>query len=151
MYFDVVVLAFVLYAAWIDAASVCRNCFQQLKFNSSDRLNASGGACPWKLNDGDLCMGLLMIDFANGDATGSLDSLPESAFVFSNGNKISTNSTTIWLAKDRTTVVLQTICRNSDECVEDIDNTYRASLYPSLSLFQSRDRFDDSSERIATP
>ena len=116
----------------INAATTCQTCFQQVKLNALNALNTSNAVCPLEIKQGDLCLGLLVMDFLHGTASINLDGLTEDALIFSNGNQISIKSAVIWLSKERATVTLQSICRTSGECVRDINNTYHASMY---SLF----------------
>ena len=107
----------------------CFECMQELDFNSSQGLNLSNTVCPPKNKDADFCMATLMIDFGHRNASVHFGSLPADSFILSNRHIILTNTTTIWLTKDKTIVVLTSISKIHDECVQDINKTYSSSMY----------------------
>ena len=121
--------AFVLICCWstVTVAGQCVRCARTIVMNSSDTVNTNNPACVKEVDPSVLCISMLKIQFNNGNASVIHGNLPQDMLVLTNGNKMISNTTTIWFSKNGVTQELQSICVGPAGCVEDVTNTYDAS------------------------
>jgi len=105
----------------------CLQCYQELKFESSEVFNTTRSECTKKSQVGDMCLASLSIDFGDKTATAYFSHVPDQALLFTNGNKIIIDAMTIWFNKNITTQSFQSFDIDTAAGVEELNKTYNKS------------------------
>jgi len=129
MFYHFATFVLILYLPVAALAIECLQCYQELKFNSSNVLNTTRPECQKKTESGDMCLFFLLIDFENQNATANFGHVPDQTPILSNENKIIIDSITIWFNKNITSRIFQLYSFDSVAGAEDLNKTYNKSKH----------------------